>query len=88
MPVISYINPLTELASAQTSLAQSEQDTTFAEYLVEMSLYGYGDPQAARHIMSIARAQIGYQRQREEFWLNMIKEEKNSMKKAWDLVKD
>lgn len=88
MPVISYINPLTELAGAQEGLSQAQQDNTFAEQLVDLAIMGYGNPITARHLLGIARAQIGNQYQREEFWINIIKEEKDSMKKAWELVKD
>ncbi|OGI18667.1 MAG: hypothetical protein A3B68_01440 [Candidatus Melainabacteria bacterium RIFCSPHIGHO2_02_FULL_34_12] len=88
MPIISYINPLSELASAQEGTAQAQQDNTFAEQLVQLAILGYGDPYAARHVLSIARAQMGNQLQKEEFWFNVIKEEKDSMKKAWELIKD
>ena len=88
MPTISYVNPLTELAGAQEGVAQALQDDTFAEHLVQLSILGYGDPYAARQILAVARAQGGNQLQREEFWLNIIKEEKESMKKAWELIKD
>ena len=88
MPVISYVNPLSELATAQAGISQAQQEDTFAEHLVELAIYGYGDPAVARHILAVTRANIGNQRQREDFWINMIKEEKQSMKKAWDLVKD
>ena len=88
MPIISYINPLSELASAQEGTAQAQQDNTFAEQLVQLAILGYGDPYAARHVLSIARAQMGNQLQKEEFWFNVIKEEKDSIKKAWELIKD
>ena len=73
MPVISYVNPLSELATAQEGVAQAQQDNTFAEQLVQLAVLGYGDPYAARHVLSVARAQMGNQLQREEFWINMIK---------------
>lgn len=88
MPTISYINPLSELAGAQEGIAQAQQDDTFAEQLVQLAVLGYGDPYAARHVLAVARAQMGNQLQKEEFWFNVIKEEKESMKKAWELIKD
>jgi len=88
MPTINYINPLSELAGAQEGVSQAQQDNTFAEQLIQLSLLGYGDPYAARQILAVARAQMGQQLQKEEFWFNVIKEEKESMKKAWELVKD
>ena len=88
MPTIHYINPVSELANAQEGVAQAQQDNTFAEQLIQLAILGYGDPYAARHVLAIARAQIGNQFQREEFWFEIIKEEKNSMKKAWELIKD
>ena len=88
MPTINYINPLTELAGAQEGVAQAQQDNTFAEQLTSLAVLGFGDPYAARNILSIARAQMGNQLQKEEFWFNVIKEEKESMKKAWELIKD
>ena len=88
MPTIHYVNPVSELANAQEGTAQAQQDDTFAEQLVQLAILGYGDPYAARHVLPIARAQIGNQLQREEFWSGVIKEEKNSMKKAWELIKD
>ena len=88
MPTISYVNPLTELAGAQEGVSQAQQDNTFAEQLTQLAVLGYGDPYSARHVLSIARAQMGQQLQREEFWFNVIKEEKESMKKAWELIKD
>ena len=88
MPTISYINPLSELAGAQEGVAQAQQDNTFAEQLVSLAVLGYGDPYAARQILAVARAQMGNQLQKEEFWMNVVKEEKDSMKKAWELIKD
>lgn len=88
MPVISYVNPMSELASAQGSLAQATQDTVFAEQLVHLAILGYGDPLAARHVLSIARSRMGNEFQREEFWLEQIKSDKQGMKKAWELIKD
>lgn len=88
MPTISYINPFAELANAQTSVAQAQQDNTFAEQLTQLAILGYGDPYAARQVLAIARAQIGNQLQREEFWFNVIKDEKESLKKAWELIKE
>ena len=88
MPTISYVNPVSELATAQEGIAQAQQDNTFAEQLVQLAVLGYGDPYAARHVLSIARAQMGNQAQRETFWFDVIKEEKESMKKAWELIKD
>lgn len=88
MQVISYINPLSELTSAQMSISQAEQETAFAQQLAQLSIYGYADPDAARYVASVASATLSNQRQREDFWLNMIKEEKQSMKKAWELIKD
>ncbi|MBI3591673.1 MAG: hypothetical protein HY094_09900 [Candidatus Melainabacteria bacterium] len=88
MPTISYVNPLSELAGSQEGIAQAQQDNTFAEQLTQLAVLGYGDPYAARNILSVARAQMGNQLQREQFWLNVIKEEKDSMKKAWELIKD
>jgi hypothetical protein len=88
MPIINYINPLSELAGAQEGVAQAQQDNTFAEQLIQLAVLGYGDPYAARQVLAIARAQMGQQLQKEEFWFGVIKEEKESMKKAWELVKD
>ena len=88
MPTISYINPLSELAGAQEGVAQAQQDNTFAEQLIQLAVIGYGDPYAARNILSVARSQMGNQLQKESFWFGVIKEEKESMKKAWELIKD
>ncbi len=88
MPTISYINPVSELATAQQGSAQAQQDTTFAEQLTQLATIGYGDPYAARQALAIARATMGNQLQRESFWFDVIKEEKNSMKKAWELIKE
>jgi len=88
MPSISYVNPLSELASAQTGVAQAQQDDLFAEQLTQLAVLGYGDPYAARQVLSVTRATMGNQLQKEEFWFNVIKEEKESMKKAWELIKD
>lgn len=88
MPSINYVNPLSELASAQTGVAQAQQDDLFAEQLVQLAVLGYGDPYAARQVLSVTRATMGNQLQKEEFWFNVIKEEKESMKKAWELIKD
>ena len=88
MPTITYINPFAELATAHTGVAHAQQDNTFAEQLVQLAVLGYGDPYAARQILAIARAQMGNQLQREEFWFTVIKDEKESLKKAWELIKD
>ncbi len=88
MPTINYINPVSELATAQEGSAQAQQDNTFAEQLTQLAILGHGDPYAARQMLAISRAQMGNQLQREAFWFDVIKEEKNSMKKAWELLKE
>lgn len=88
MPTIHYVNPIAELAGSQEGVSQAQQDNTFAEQLVQLAVLGYGDPYAARQVLAVARAQMGNQLQREQFWFDVIKEEKDSMKKAWELVKD
>ena len=88
MPVINYINPIAELSSAQEGVSQATQDNTFAEQLTQLATLGYGDPYAARQILSVARATMGNQMQKEQFWMDVVKEEKSSMKKAWELIKE
>lgn len=88
MPVINYINPFAELASAQEGVSQAQQDDTFAEQLTQLATLGYGDPYAARQILSVARATMGNQAQKEQFWFEVVNQEKASMKKAWELIKE
>ena len=88
MPAINFINPMAELATAQEGVAQAQQDNTFAEQLTQLAVLGYGDPYAARQILSVARATMGNQAQKEQFWMDVVKEEKSSMKKAWELIKE
>ena len=88
MAVINYINPIAQLASAQEGVSQATQDDTFAEQLTLLATPGYGDPYAARQILSVARATMGNQAQKEQFWFDVVKEEKGSMKKAWELIKE
>lgn len=88
MPSINFINPVAELASAQQGTAQAQQDNTFAEQLTQLAVLGYGDPYAARQILSVARAQMGNQAQKEQFWMDVLKQEKDGMKKAWELIKE
>ncbi len=88
MPTINYINPVSELASAQEGVAQATQDNTFAEQLTQLAVLGYGDPYAARQILSVARATMGNQAQKEQFWFEVVNQEKSSMKKAWELIKE
>lgn len=88
MPSISYVNPVSELAKAQEGVSQAQQDNTFAEQLVQLAVLGYGDPYAARQILSTARQLMGHQLQKEQFYFEVIKEEKNSMKSAWELIKE
>ena len=88
MPSIVYTNPVAELAGSQESYSQAQQDNTFAEQLVALSIFGYGDPLAARHQLAISRAHMGHLLQKEQFWTEVIKQEKNSFKSAFDLIKD
>ena len=88
MPVINYINPMAELATAQEGISQAQQDNTFAEQLTQLAVLGYGDPYAARQILSVARATMGNQAQREQFWFDVVNQEKASLKKAWELIKE
>ena len=88
MSVINYVNPVQELAGSQEGYAQAQQDNTFAEQLVALSIYGYGDPLAARNQLAISRAHMGHLLQKEQFWSEVLKQEKESFKKAWELVKD
>ena len=79
---------MSELASAQEAVSQAQQDNTFAEQLSQLAVLGYGDPYAARQMLAIAKATMGNQLQREQFWLDVVKEEKKGMQKAWELMKD
>ncbi len=88
MPSVNFINPVSELASSQQSLAQAQQDETFAEQLTNLAVLGYGDPYAARQILAVSRAVMGNQAQKEQFWLDVVKQEKEGMKKAWELIKE
>ena len=88
MPAVNYVNPIAELATAQMGVSQAQQDNTFAEQLVQLAVLGYGDPYAARQVLAVARAQMGNQAQREEFWMGVVKEEKDGLKKAWELIKE
>lgn len=88
MPSISYINPVAELAKAQDGVSSAQQDESFAEHLVQLAIFGYGDPYAARQILATSRALMGNQYQKENFWIDVVKEEKESFKKAWELMKD
>lgn len=88
MPTIVYTNPVAELAGAQESYSQAQQDNTFAEQLVSLSIFGYGDPIAARHKLAISRAHMGHLLQKEQFWTEVIKQEKDGIKKAFELIKD
>ena len=88
MPTISYINPVAELARSQEGIASAQQDNSFAEHLIQLAIFGYGDPYAARNILAVARATMGNQMQNENFWMDVLKEEKESFKKAWELMKD
>lgn len=83
---LSYVNPVSELATAQVGYTQAQQDVTFGEQLVALSVFGYGDPVAARHQLYIAMNMAGNQQQNEVFWSEVIKQEKESFKRAWDLV--
>ena len=88
MPVINFVNPMAELATAQEGISQAQQDNTFAEQLTQLAVLGYGDPYAARQILSVARATMGNQAQREQFWFDVVNQEKSSLKKAWELIKE
>lgn len=88
MPSISYINPVAELARAQDGVSSAQQDNSFAEQLVQLAIFGYGDPYSARQVLATSRALMGNQLQKESFWFDVVKEEKESFKKAWELMKD
>jgi hypothetical protein len=88
MPSVNFINPVSELASAQQGVSQAQQDETFAEQLTNLAVLGYGDPYAARQILAVSRAMMGNQAQKEQFWLDVVKQEKEGMKKAWELIKE
>ena len=88
MPTIATINAVAELAKAQEGVAEAQQDNSFAEQLLELAALGYGDPYAARQVAAIARSLMGQRLQKESFWFDVLKEEKESFKKAWELMKD
>ena len=88
MPSVNFINPVAELSSAQQGVSQAQQDETFAEQLTNLAVLGYGDPYAARQILAVSRAMMGNQAQKEQFWLDVVKQEKEGMKKAWELIKE
>jgi len=88
MPSVNFINPVAELATAQQGVSQAQQDETFAEQLTNLAVLGYGDPYAARQILAVSRAMMGNQAQKEQFWLDVVKQEKEGMKKAWELIKE
>lgn len=84
---IPYINPAEKLADANSLVSQSQADNAFAEQLVQQSILGVGDAQAARNLLSTVRQLIGHARLNQEFWLEQAKAEKDSYKKENEMIK-
>ena len=88
MPSVGYINPLEQLARSNMEMNSIQQDNSFALQLMNLAITGYGDSATARYLIAVTANQIGYQRERYNFLVDQVKEDKKSFGKAWDLLKD
>ena len=52
---IPFINSAEKMADANTVVSQTQSDNAFAEQLMQQSILGHGDQQAARNLLSTVR---------------------------------
>lgn len=83
-----YVTAVGQLTQSQDSYAQALQDTTFAEYLVSQAILGHGDDLLARGILESARARAGHEQQNEQFWTEVVKNQKKRFQRGFELLKD
>lgn len=84
---IPFINSAEKMADANTVVSQTQSDNAFAEQLMQQSILGHGDQQAARNLLSTVRQLMGQARINQEFWVEQAKKDKDSLKKDNELVK-
>ncbi len=84
---VPYINPAERLADADSLVAQSEADNAFADQLMQQAILGIGDQQAATQLQSTVRQLLGHARINQQFWLEVAKSEKETLKKTNELIK-
>lgn len=85
---IPYINPAEKLSDAESLVAQTQADNSFAEQLMQQAILGNGDQDAARQLLSTVRQLMGDARVNQEFWIEQAKSEAKAFKKYNELVKD
>ena len=84
---IPYVNPAERMADAESLVTQTQADNAFAEQLVQQSILGIGDAQAARHLQATVRQLMGHARVNQQFWLEVAKADKDQYKKSVELIK-
>lgn len=84
---VPYINPAERLADADSLVAQTEADNAFADQLMQQAILGIGDQQAATQLQSTVRQLLGHARINQQFWLEVAKSEKETLKKTNELIK-
>ncbi len=84
---VPYINAAEKMAEANTLVSQSQADNSFAEQLLQLSILGHGDQDAARQLLATVRALMGESRVNQEFWNEQAKQDTQSFKKDNELVK-
>lgn len=84
---VPYINPAERLADADSLVAQTEADNAFADQLMQQAILGIGDQQAATQLQSTVRQLLGHARINQQFWLEVAKSDKETLKKTNELIK-
>lgn len=84
---VPSINPAERMADAEALVEQTQADNAFAEQLMQQSILGIGDAQAARQLLSTVRQLLGHARINQQFWLEVAKTEKETYKKQNELIK-
>lgn len=84
---IPYINPAEKMADANSLISQVQADNAFAEQLMQQAIMGFGDPDAARHLLATTRQMLGEARVNQQFWIEQAKQEKETFKKYNEFLK-
>ncbi|MFZ4085203.1 MAG: hypothetical protein ACOYK1_06675 [Vampirovibrionia bacterium] len=84
---VPYVNASERMTEANSLVTQTASDNAFAEQLMQQSILGNGDSEAARQLMGTTRELMGLARINQQFWLEVAKGDKDQYKKEMELIK-
>ena len=82
-----FVNAAERLTDAKSLVTQTQADLAFSDMIVQQSILGHGDQQAARQLKSTVSQLVGLARQNEQMWTEIAKGDKDQFKKELEMIK-